>query len=98
MRIDVSIADTVVGWIGFITLGRALHADAGEFLSWQTPSQRLRVFRKPAHGTLLVGDDGVEFIYERWAYVDMDSFELSAEEPTPNSYQNRPGHELVRHP
>ena len=30
MRIDVSIADTVVGWIGFITLGRALHADAGE--------------------------------------------------------------------
>ena len=30
MRIDVCIADTVVGWIGFITLGRALHADAGE--------------------------------------------------------------------
>ena len=30
MRIDVSIADTVVGWIGSITLGRALHADAGE--------------------------------------------------------------------
>ena len=45
-----------------------------------------------------MGDDGVEFIYERWAYVDMDSFELSAEEPTPNSYQNRPGHELVMHP
>jgi len=30
MRIDVSIADTVVVWIGFITPGRALHADAGE--------------------------------------------------------------------
>ena len=30
MRINVSIADTVVGWIGFITLGRVLHADAGE--------------------------------------------------------------------
>jgi hypothetical protein len=28
MRIDFRIADTVVGWIGFITLGRALHADA----------------------------------------------------------------------
>ena len=76
MRIDVSIADTVVGWIGFITLSPCTSRGCRCILSWQTPSH----------------------IYERWALVDMDSFELSAEEPTPKSYQNRPGHELVRHP
>ncbi|SRR5712691_4475475 len=97
MRINVTIAATVVGGIVFITLGGALHADAGESPSWEAPAQWHRLLRKAVHGTLLVDDDGVEFrsakFHERWAYVDIHSFELSAKELTLNSYQNRRWHE-----
>jgi len=97
MRISVSVAATVVPGFAVSSLGGALHADAGESPAGRRRHNDIGVVRTIVRGTLLVTDDGVEFFHERRAYVDMDSFELSAKEPTLNSYQNRPGHELVRH-
>ena len=97
MRINVSIASTIVGWIAFITSAVPLHADAAESPRWQAPAEWHRPLRKTVRGTLLMDDEGVEFrsakFHERWAYVDIPSFELSAKELTLNSYQNRPWHE-----
>ena len=98
MRINVGIAAMVVGRMALITPGGALHAGSGESPRWQAPAQWHRLLRKTVRGTLLVADDGVEFFHECRGYVDIRSFELSAKKSTLNSYQNRPGHELVRHP
>jgi hypothetical protein len=95
-RINVSIAAIVSG-IAFIAPGGPLYADTGQSPRWQAPAEWRRVLRKTVRGTLLVDDDGVEFrsakFHERWAYVDIHSFELSSKELTLNSYQNRPWHE-----
>ena len=48
-------------------------------------------------GTLLIDDAGVEFrsakLKERWAWLDIYSFDLSASEFTLIGYRNRPWHE-----
>jgi len=94
MRIIV-IAATVVCRIGFSTSGGALHAEFGESLAGRF---RHKLLRKTVRGTSFVADDVVEFFHERWATVDLHSFDLSAKEPTLNSYQNHPRQELVSHP
>ena len=64
---------------------------------WQTPARWHRVLQKAIPGTLLIDDEGVEFqspkFHERWAYVDIRSFDLSAKEITLESYQRRQWHE-----
>ena len=64
---------------------------------WETPAKWHRSLKKAVPGTLLLGNDGVEFrsakLTQRWAYVDIHSFDLSAGEFTVNSYQNRHWHE-----
>ena len=94
MRINVIGAAVVCG-IAFSTPRGALHAEFGESLAGRF---RHKLLRKTVRGTLLVANDGVEFFHERWATVDLHSFDLSAKEPTLNSYQNHPRQELVRHP
>ena len=97
MRINLCIAATTVGAITYIARGGALQADAGESSAGRRRHNGIGLSRKTVRGTLLAVDDGVEFFHERWAYVDFHSFELSVKEPTLNSFQNRPWHELVRH-
>ena len=97
MRTNIGIAVTVAGGLVFMTSSSQTYARAAESPRWQTPAQWHRVLRKAVPGILLLDDDGVEFrsakFHERWAYVDVHSFELSAKELTLNSYQNRPWHE-----
>jgi hypothetical protein len=95
MVINVSVAATVVCGIAFSAPGGALQAEFGASLAG---GFRHKLLRKSLRGTLLVADDGVEFLHERCAHVDLDSFDLPAKESTLNSNQNRPRQELVRHP
>ncbi len=94
---DFGIALTIGGGLVFMISGGAAHAAAAESPRWQAPAEWHRLLRKTVRGTLLVDDEGVEFrsakFNERWAYVEIHSFELSAKELTLNSYQNRPWHE-----
>ncbi len=60
---------------------------------WQSPA-RLHHFMTKAAGTLVVNDEGVEFIPKkgsplRWSYVEIQSFHLSAHGLDLETYQNR---------
>lgn len=75
--------------------GIALAQSGGS--QWQTSARWHRTFKKAIPGTLLIDDAGVEFqspkFHERWAYVDIRSFDLSPKEITLQSYERRPWHE-----
>lgn len=77
-----------------MTSSGAAQAKSAAFPRWQTPALWHRALRKAMPGTLLLDDDGVEFrsakFHERWAHVDIHSFDLSARELTLNTCQNRP--------
>jgi hypothetical protein len=64
---------------------------------WQSAARWHRTLEKSLPGTLLINDTGVEFqsakLKERWAWLDIYSFDLSAREFTLISYRNRPWHE-----
>ena len=89
MRSSVKISVTIV-------LGAVL-ANPAQSEQWQTSAQWHRLLKKAVTGTLVLDDDGLEFrsakFNQRWAYVDVHSFYLSARELTLTSYQNRPWHE-----
>jgi hypothetical protein len=86
MRNSIKISATIV-------LGAVL-ANAADSELWQTPANWHRQWKKAVPGTLVLDDAGVEFrspkFNQRWAYVDIQSFDLSARELTLESYQNRP--------
>ena len=77
-----------------ITLAQSSGAETPK---WRASARWHRILKKAVPGTLLIDDDGVEFqsqkFHERWAYVDIRSFDLSAKEITLESYQRRPWHE-----
>jgi len=79
-----------------IVVGAVL-ASPAQSGQWQTPALWHRLLKKAVPGTLVLDDDGLEFrsakFNQRWAYVDLHSFDLSAKELTLTSYQNRPWHE-----
>lgn len=64
---------------------------------WQSAARWHRTLEKSVPGTLIIDEAGVEFrstkLKERWAWIEIDSFDLSARELTLISYQNRPWHE-----
>ena len=88
MRSSVKISATIV-------LGAVL-ANAAPSELWQTPANWHRLLKKDVPGSLVLDDAGVEFrspkFNQRWAYVDIHSFDLSARELTLDSYQNRHWH------
>ena len=88
MRSSVKISATIV-------LGAVL-ANAAQSELWQAPANWHRLLKKDVPGSLVLDDAGVEFrspkFTQRWAYVDIHSFDLSARELTLDSYQNRPWH------
>ena len=88
MRSCVKISATIV--LGAV-LGNAAQSEL-----WQTPANWHRLLKKAVPGSLVLDDAGVEFrslkFNQRWAYVDIHSFDLSARELTLDSYQNRPWH------
>ena len=90
--VNVSVA-ALVGGILFV----ASNSAAAQSAHWQTPAQWHRLAKKAVPGTLLLDDDGVEFrsakFNQRWAYVEIHSFDLSTRELTITGYQNRHWHE-----
>jgi hypothetical protein len=64
---------------------------------WQSAARWRRTLEKPVPGTLLIDDAGVEFrsarLKERWAWIEISSFDLAGRELTLISYQNRPWRE-----
>src|SRR6266851_633983 len=90
--VNVSLA-ALVGGILFV----ASNSAAAQSGLWQTPAQWHRLAKKAVPGTLLLDDDGVEFrsakFNQRWAYVEIHSFDLSTRELTITGYQNRHWHE-----
>jgi hypothetical protein len=88
MRSSAKISVTIV-------LGAVL-ANAAQSELWQTPASWHRLLKKAVSGSLVLDDVGVEFrspkFSQRWSYVDIHSFDLSARELTLSSYQNRPLH------
>ena len=64
---------------------------------WQSAARWHRTLEKSVQGTLLIDEAGVEFrsakLKERWAWLDIYSFDLSTSEFTLISYRNRPWHE-----
>ena len=88
MRSSFKISATIV-------LGAVL-ANAAQSERWQAPANWHRLLKKDVPGSLVLDDAGVEFrspkFNQRWAFVDIHSFDLSARELTVTSYQNRPWH------
>src|SRR6202165_6326142 len=98
MRSDVNVSiAALVGGVLVVALNGAALANAAQAEHWQTPAQWHRLVKKAVPGTLLLDDDGVEFrsakFNQRWAYVEIHSFDLSTRELTVDSYQNRHWHE-----
>lgn len=89
MRSSVKISATIIL--------SAVIASAAQPELWQTPANWHRLLKKAVLGNLVLDDTGVEFrspkFTERWAYVDIHSFDLTARELTLTSYQNRPWHQ-----
>ena len=75
----------------------AAFAQAPAAADWKAPARWHRSLKKAVPGTLLLDDDGVEFrsakFNQRWAYVEIHSFDLSTRELTITGYQNRHWHE-----
>lgn len=69
---------------------------------WQTPAKWHRSLKKAEPGTLVLDGDGVEFrsakFNQRWHYVEIHTFDLSQQELTLLTYQNRPWHEPGERP
>ena len=74
----------------------AVLANAAQSEFWHVPANWHRLLKKDVPGSLMLDDAGVQFrspkFNQRWAYVDIHSFDLSARELTLDSYQNRPWH------
>jgi hypothetical protein len=89
MRSSVKISATII-------LGAVL-ANAAQSELWRTPASWHRLLKKAVPGSLVLDNAGVEFrsakFNQRWAYVDIHSFDLSARELTITSYENRPWHQ-----
>jgi hypothetical protein len=80
---------------GILALRAAENPTSSE--TWQSAAQWHRLLRKPVPGTLLVGQDGLEFrsgvFTGHWAYAEIHTFDLSACDLTLTTYEDRHWHE-----
>jgi hypothetical protein len=75
----------------------AVFAQTSAEADWKAPARWHRSLKRAVPGTLLIDGDGVEFssakFTRRWPFVEIHTFDLSAQELTLTSYQNRRWHE-----
>src|SRR5579872_1880293 len=80
---------------GVLTL--SVFAQSSTAADWEAPARWHRSFKKAVPGILLLDEEGVEFssgtFKRRWPFVEINTFDLSAQELTLTSYQNRHWHE-----
>lgn len=85
------IASVLSGALTGTVFAQALAAE------WKTSARWHRSLKKAVPGTLVIDENGVEFrspkFTQRWAFVEIDSFDLSAQELTLTGYENRHWHE-----
>src|SRR3984893_16461864 len=98
MRSKVNFPTTaVLNGLMLVVASAGVPAAAAQSGHCGTPAQWHRLLKKAVIGTLLLDDDGVEFrsakFNQRWAYVEIHSFDLSAKELTITGYQNWPRQE-----
>jgi len=90
MRNQVAVCAAVLA----ATLARGLLTAQVTTPQWDSAARWHRTLEKSVRGTLFIDDGGVEFrsakLKERWAWLDVYSFDLSGREFTLISYQNRP--------
>jgi hypothetical protein len=69
---------------------------------WQTIAQWHQPLVKPVPGTLVIDGDGIEFrsakLNQRWAFVEIHTFDLASQELTLWTYQKRHWHEPGERP
>ena len=87
---------TVLAAALLVASNGGMQANAAQSEHWQAAARWHRLLKNAIPGILLLDDAGVEFrsakFNGRWAYVDIYSFDLSTQELTLNSYENRPWH------
>jgi hypothetical protein len=95
-KVNISAA-AALGSVLVVVSNCAALASPAQTVHWQTPTKWHRLLKRPVPGTLLLDDDGVEFrsakFNQRWAYVEIHSFDLSTRDLAITSYQNRHWHE-----
>ena len=78
-------------------LSETAFAQTGTAADWKAPARWHRSLKKAVPGNLVIDQDGVKFssakFTRRWAFVEIHTFDLSAQELTLTSYQNRHWHE-----
>src|ERR1700719_1055745 len=75
----------------------AVFSQTSTAADWKVPARWHGSLKKAVPGILLLDDHGLEFrsakFNQRWAYVEIHSFDLSTRELTITGYQNRHWHE-----
>jgi len=78
-------------------LSETTFAQTGAAADWKAPARWHRSLKKAVPGNLVIDQDGVEFssakFTRQWAFAEIHTFDLSAQELTLTSYQNRHSHE-----
>lgn len=90
---------SIIGAIGGLSL---LAANAADQPHWQTAAKWHRSLNKALPGALVIDNDGVEFqstkLKQRWAFVDIHTFDVASHNLTLWTYQRRPWHEPGERP
>jgi hypothetical protein len=90
---------SIIGALGGWSL---LAVNAADQPRWQTAVRWHRSLNKALPGTLVIDNDGIEFqsrkLKQRWAFVDIHTFDTDSHELTLWTYQRRPYHEPGERP
>jgi hypothetical protein len=90
---------SIVGAFSGLSL---LAANSADQPHWQTAAKWHRSFSKALPGTLVTDQDGIEFqsakLKQRWAFVDIHTFDLDSHDLTLWTYQRRHWHEPGERP
>jgi len=82
-------------------LGGLLRPAAGE-TQWETSAQWRRNLAKSVPGTLAIDEEGIEFrsakFSQKWAFVEIHTFDLTSQEITLWTYERRHWHEPGEQP
>jgi hypothetical protein len=89
----------IIGTISGLSL---LAASAADQQHWQTTAKWHRSLDKALPGTLVIDNGGIEFqstkLKQRWAFVEIHTFDVDSHDLTLWTYQRRPWHEPGERP
>ena len=88
--------------IGALSGLSMLVARAADQPNWQTTAKWHRSLNKALPGTLVIDSDGIEFqsakLKQRWAFIDIHTFDVDSHDLTLWTYQRRHWHEPGERP